>query len=65
MAQLRIYNAENAPVVESKPGKTDLKPGNLTFSYWEVPVPSAEGTYRAEVLLDGRVMWRDVFRVTR
>lgn len=65
MAQLRVYNAENAPVVESKPGKTDLKPGNLTFSYWEVPVPSAEGTYRAEVLLDGRVMWRDTFRVTR
>ena len=65
LQQTRLLNADNAVVAESKPAKIDFKAGSTHFSYFELSLPPDSGLYQAEVMIDGRVMWRSVFRVTR
>ena len=62
--RLRVYNADNQVVLESKPKKTDVRKGDLTFGSWEVPITFAPGSYRAEILLDDKPMWRGFVRIT-
>lgn len=60
----RIYDADNRTVLESKPKKTDLRKSDLTFGAWEIPLTFAPGSYRAEILLDDKPMWRGFVRIT-
>jgi hypothetical protein len=61
---LRVYDEANRIVVESKPGKLDLRPGDSRFSTWKLPVPARPGIYRAEILVDGVPTWRSFMRAT-
>jgi hypothetical protein len=61
---LRLFNDENRPLVESKPKKSDLKPGDMVFTHWQMPLPSSPGVYRVDITLDGATCWRGFFRVT-
>ena len=65
MTQLRCSRIDNGVISESKPTKVDLKVGSPVFTYWEFPVPATSGWYYADILIDGRVMSREVFRVSR
>jgi hypothetical protein len=64
MIVLRMYDEGNQGVVDSKPGKLDLRPGDARLSSWKMAVPDRAGLYRAEVLLDGVPIWRSFVRVT-
>jgi len=61
---MRLYDDENRPLLESKPKKTDLTPGDFVFTQWQVPLPSRPGVYRIDVTLDAAICWRGFFRVT-
>jgi hypothetical protein len=61
----RLFDEQNRQVTESKPGKVDLKPGNGTFTYWEIPLPPMPGSYRVDVVVGELTMWRGLFRVLR
>lgn len=61
---LRMYDAENRMVIQGKPAKRDLRKSTLVMSSWQLAMPSAAGLYRADVLLDEKVMWRSYVRVT-
>ncbi len=65
MMQLRCSTVDNVVVSDSKPTKVDFKVGSPVFSDWELPVPAASGWYYVDILIDGRVMSREAFRVTR
>ena len=61
---VRVYNGENGVVAESKPAKADFRKSETSRSAWSFPMPSSPGTYRADVLLDGKTMWRGYVRIT-
>ncbi len=61
---LRLFDEENRPLTESKPKKSDLKPGDLIFADWKVPLPSRPGVYRVDIAVDSAICWRGFFRVT-
>jgi hypothetical protein len=64
-AVLRIFNAENMKIAESKPDNLTLSPGNLTGSSWNMAVGNlAPGIYRADLLFSDQTIWRDFFRLT-
>ena len=63
MAHLRLYDAQNRLVLQSKPQKADLRKDRATFAYWELGVPGERGVYRADILLDERTMWRGFVRI--
>ncbi len=62
--RLRMFDADNRLVLESKPKKSDLRKGDLSLGAWEVPITFGPGSYRAEVVLDDRPMWRGFVRIT-
>lgn len=62
--RVRMYDADNRLVLESKPKKSDLRKNDLTFAAWEIPITFEPGSYRAEVTLDGKPMWRGFVRIT-
>ena len=64
MMRLRMLDADNRVVLESKPKKTDLRKQNLSLSAWEVPMLATAGSYRAEVMLDDKPMWRGFVQIT-
>lgn len=61
---LRLRDTDNRIVVESKPGKIDLRKGNLSLSSWELPMISVPGIYRADVLINDQPIWRGFVRIT-
>ncbi len=62
---LAIYDLNNHPLVESQPTKIKMSAGEYLRSVWNLNVtPLRVGGYRAEVLLDGRPVWRSYFRMT-
>jgi len=61
---LRLFNDENRSLVESKPKKSDLKPGEMIFTHWQLPLPSSPGVYRVDITIDAATCWRGFFRVT-
>lgn len=61
---LRLHDADNHVVVESKPKRTDLPRRDLRLSSWEIPMLATPGLYRADVLLDARTLWRGFVRIT-
>lgn len=60
----RMYDADNRLVLESKPKKSDFRKRDVTFSTWEIPITFEPGSYRAEILLDDKPMWRGFLRIT-
>ena len=51
---IQVRDGNNAVVAESKPRKLDLRAKELTLFSARLPVFATPGTYRAEVLLDGK-----------
>jgi hypothetical protein len=62
--RVRIYDADNRLVLESKPKKSDLRKNELTLSSWDVPISFQAGAYRAEVMFDDKPTWRGFVRIT-
>ena len=61
---LRVSDAENRTVIESKPGKLNVRKGPCTLSSWTLPVPPMAGVYRVDALVDGKPIWRGFVRIT-
>jgi hypothetical protein len=59
-AMLRVFDAENRIVMESKPGKLDVRKGQYTL-----PVPPNVGLYRVDTLIDGKPIWRGFVRISQ
>jgi hypothetical protein len=64
-AMLRVSDAENRTVIESKPGKLDVRKGQYILSSWTLPVPPAAGVYRVDTLIDGKPIWRGFVRISQ
>ena len=61
---IRLFDAENRKVVESTPKKINIGKGNLSLSYWEIPIVSLAGMYRADVMLGDKPIWRGFVKIT-
>jgi hypothetical protein len=64
LAVIRLFDINNRPVMETKPMKLSMRKGQLSLSSWELPISSLSGTYRADVMLDARPIWRGFVRIT-
>jgi S1-C subfamily serine protease len=64
MASLKLYNADNRQLVQSPPKKADIKKQDLILMSWRFDMLRTPGIYRADVLMDDKVMWRGWVRVT-
>jgi hypothetical protein len=50
---------------ESKPRDVSLSPGKFAATMWEIPAATMPpGTYRFDLVLNGKTAWRDFFRIT-
>ena len=63
-AVMRLRDTDNRVVVESKPSKLDVRKGQMKLSSWELPMVRVPGIYRADVLIDGKPIWRGFVRIT-
>lgn len=61
---LRVFDADNRVLGETKPMKVTLRPGTLALSSWEFGVPQAIGIYHAEIFVGADLVWRGFFDVT-
>ena len=64
-AVIQVRDSNNQVVAESKPRKLDVREKDLTLFSARLPVFKTPGTYRAEVLLDGKPAWRGYVRITQ
>ena len=64
-AVIQVRDANNQVVAETKPRKLDVREKDLTLFSARLPVFKTPGTYRAEVLLDGKPAWRGYVRMTQ
>jgi hypothetical protein len=62
---IQVRDANNQVVAESKPRKLDVREKDLTLFSARLAVFRTPGTYRAEVLLDGKPAWRGYVRITQ
>jgi hypothetical protein len=64
--QLRVYDSDNQPVLQSDASTIDLTPRVTAFSAWKVPITSLQpGIYRVDLLVNDRPQWREFFRVSQ
>ena len=61
---IRFFDADNRMKVESPPKKINVGKGNMSLTYWEIPIASLSGMYRADVMFDDRPIWRGFVRIT-
>lgn len=63
--QVRIYdNEDNSLRIETKPKKIRLRPHNMVFTGWKIPISAIPpGVYRVDVVLGKTPEWRTFFRV--
>jgi hypothetical protein len=61
---VRLFDADNRLVAESKPTKVDIRKDQTLTSSWSIPMLPSSGTYRADVLLDTTPIWRGFLRLT-
>ncbi len=61
---IKMYDARNKLVGQSKPVKRDLKKGEYTWMSWDLPMVPSPGAYRADVFLDDSPVWRAYVRIT-
>jgi hypothetical protein len=64
MMSIKLFTANNQLVSQSKPKKSDLRKQDLVLSSWQIPMIQSAGIYRADILLDNKVMWRGYVRLT-
>lgn len=64
MVSLKLFNADNRQLVQSPPKKADIKKQDLILMSWRFDMLRTPGVYRADVLLDDKVMWRGWVRLT-
>jgi hypothetical protein len=63
MLTMSLFDADNQLVAQSKPARRDFRKGDLLLTSWQQAVPPVPGRYRADVVMDDRVMWRGYVRV--
>jgi S1-C subfamily serine protease len=62
---LRVYDLDNRVRIESKAARTELRPGQPSFTFTEIPTADLPpGIYRLDILLGDEVAWRMFFRIT-
>jgi hypothetical protein len=64
MMSMKLFDAEGRSLSQSKPKKSDLRKQDLVLTSWQVPMFRTAGVYRADVLMDDKVMWRGYVRLT-
>jgi hypothetical protein len=64
MMSMKLFNTENHKVLQTNPKKSDLKKQDLVLASWRIPMLSTAGVYRADVMMDDKVMWRGYVRLT-
>jgi S1-C subfamily serine protease len=62
-AQLQVYDVDNHVLSRSDSIKINLRSGETQERTWSVPLVMQPGLYRADVIVDEEVAWRDYFRV--
>jgi hypothetical protein len=63
-SQIRLYDLDNKLLTDSKPRQLTVNPGKFMSTVWDIPVGMMQpGMYRADLLVDGAVIWRNFFRV--
>lgn len=65
MLSMKLYDEDNRVVAQSKPARRDLRKDDLILASWAHSMPVEPGVYRADVLMDERIMWRGYVRVTK
>jgi hypothetical protein len=65
MGTMKVYDADNNIVLQSKPNKMNVSPGDsMTATTWEIPLASIKpGLYRVDVFLDTSPIFRSFFKV--
>jgi hypothetical protein len=63
MMSMKLFTADNRTVLQTTPKKSDLKKQDLVLASWQISMPTTAGVYRADVMMDGKVMWRGYVRV--
>jgi hypothetical protein len=58
MVNMKLFTADNRPLSQSTPKKSDLRKQALVLTSWQIPMLRTPGVYRADITLDDRVMWR-------
>jgi S1-C subfamily serine protease len=59
---LFVFDSTNRVIAQSKVAKADMRKGQPALTVWELAVPSP-GTYRADVVLNGKPVWRGFVRI--
>jgi S1-C subfamily serine protease len=63
--KLQLFDEENRLVLESNPKKINIGKRDMSLSSWAIPAAKlAPGTYRADVALDGKPIWRGFVKIT-
>jgi len=63
-AQLRIFDADNNAIVQTRPTNIKLQPRVTMYSAWKIPLGSLRpGIYRIDLLLGDKPEWRSFFRL--
>lgn len=65
MMSMKLYTADNRMLSQSAPKKSDLKKQNLVLTSWQIAMLKTAGVYRADVLMDDKIMWRGYVRLTQ
>jgi S1-C subfamily serine protease len=60
---VRLFDADNRLVAESKAAKVDFRRDQITTSSWSLPMVASPGTYRADVFLEAVPIWRGFVRI--
>ena len=58
-----LFDSSNSRIASSKPSKVDFRAKDLATSLWHIPVTMAAGSYRAELHLEGKPVWRRYVRI--
>ena len=58
-----IFDEANRRVGFSKPSRTNYPKGELVLSSWKIQGLNQTGTYRVELQLDGKPMWRGYVKI--
>jgi Trypsin-like peptidase domain len=62
---LRLCDLEGRPVTASPPVVLKMSKGRKSSTLWTLPIANLPaGTYRVDMLRDGRCIWRTFFRLT-
>lgn len=64
IVSLKLFNAENRQLAQTPPKKADIKKQDLILMSWRFDMLRTPGLYRADVLIDDKVMWRGWVRLT-